>query len=435
MKFRKLPLFRKIYGYVDGINEQLACKERENQLLANEVIDQRLREKKRNGEKINVVFVCHRPAVWESLRSVYDELKKDSRFNVFVVAIPNKREKKGAGLNHEEYETEGAEEFWKEYGCINGYDYESGHWLDLRTLKPDYVFFQQPYNITRSPWYKSWIVSKYAKICYVAYAFDFIGDGVLEETTPPDFFQNVSFFFTQNSIDNKMVKAHLTDNNNSFTEFKVSGFPRYDRLEVFKNTDQPLWKYKGKDKRFRVLWTPRWCTNEGNCTFFEYNEKLTDFFCDNVEYEFVFRPHPQAFMNWERTGEYPAKKQEAYKQKYLNSSNMSIDTRKEYFDTIFSSDCLISDVSSFVADYFLSGKPVIYCHKKNMFNELSEHMAEGFYWVSSWQELEDTVNSLKAGDDPLKEKRQELIGELFGSTSGGRAAEKIKEYILEDALK
>ena len=122
----------------------------EYKLIAYENIGLRLQLKRINNEKIRVVFVCHRPSLWESLHSVYDALKADERFEVLIVAIPSKDKKSGVMMEHEDYTCEGAEEFWKGYGCINGYDYEKKEWLDLRELKPDYVFFQQPYNIIQS---------------------------------------------------------------------------------------------------------------------------------------------------------------------------------------------------------------------------------------------------------------------------------------------
>ena len=150
-------------------------------------INRRIREKLRNKEKIRVLFVCHRPAVWESLHSVYDALKQDERFDPMIVAIPNKKELPGVWLNHEEYETEGAEQFWKDYDCINGYDYQTKQWVDLKEYKPDYVFFQQPYNVTRCAMYHSKVVSRYAKIAYVAYYSPIVYDEVYVDCTPADY--------------------------------------------------------------------------------------------------------------------------------------------------------------------------------------------------------------------------------------------------------
>jgi len=397
--------------------------------IANEKIDLRLKNKKLKNEKINVVFVCHRPAVWESLHSVYDAMKQDEAFNVTIVAIPNKKELPVKWLNHEEYESEGAEEFWEKYGCINGFNYETKEWFDLKKLNPDYVFFQQPYNITRCPQYKSWVVAGYAKICYVAYASNFIGSGIFEETTPVDFVRDVSVFFTQNKMDDELVRNYLKQIKNNFTKAVITGFPRNDSIIFHQPQEVDIWKHTKEAGRFRVLWTPRWCTNEGNCNFFRYKDLLSTYMLNNDTYDFVFRPHPQAFANWISSGEISTEDLEAYKNKFMSSRNMNIDNNYDYLNTIYMSDCLITDVSSFIQDYFFTGKPVIYCHNKDCFNEFSREMAQGFYWVENFEQLVKTLEMLSSGVDPLKGRRQEILKSLF--SFGELASEKVKKYILE----
>ena len=138
-------------------------------LKAKEEIDARLARKKAAGEQVNILFICHRPALWTTLKDVYALLKADPLFNVQIVAVPQRNKIKGFGYFHEHFDSEGAEEFWAGEGCINGYNYETGKWLDLRTLSPDYVFFQQPYNIARPDCLLSSEVSQYAKILYLTY--------------------------------------------------------------------------------------------------------------------------------------------------------------------------------------------------------------------------------------------------------------------------
>lgn len=133
---RKLPVFRNVYGKfkaydikINGLESQLQC------LNAN-LINQKHIEKSKRGEKINLVFVCHRPQVWNSLKTVFEACNADEMFNVTIVAIPFKKQLPKMGFNHEFYETEGAEEFWKDYPCkvVNGYDYEMKEWMEYKGL-------------------------------------------------------------------------------------------------------------------------------------------------------------------------------------------------------------------------------------------------------------------------------------------------------------
>ena len=108
----------------------------------------------------------------------------------------------------------------------------------------------------------------------------------------------------------------------------------------------------------------------------------------------------------ECTGELPIAEATKYKERYKRIQNANIDNSKKYLEVFYSSDFIISDMSSILVDYFLTEKPIIYCHKTNQFNEFGSKIAEGFYWVHNWEELKRTIEMLKNGDDPLKEKRQ-----------------------------
>ena len=127
-------------------------------------IDKKLRDKKKRKKKIKVLFICHRPQVWGALKTVYEAFVNDSFFDVSIVAIPTKKCFPSIGFNHDEYENTGAEDFFKNAGCVHGYDYHSKSWLDLKSLLPDYVFYQQPYNGMRSEEYNSQAISRYVTL-------------------------------------------------------------------------------------------------------------------------------------------------------------------------------------------------------------------------------------------------------------------------------
>ena len=143
---KKLPFVRELENKFSLLEKRISDLENENNSLAWEAVQNRIAVKILQKKKINIVFVCHRPAFWSSLATVYDALKSDNLFDVKIVAIPIKEELPNLGYSHENYLSEGAEDFWKSYSCINGYDYQTREWLDLRTLHPDYLFFAFVFN-------------------------------------------------------------------------------------------------------------------------------------------------------------------------------------------------------------------------------------------------------------------------------------------------
>ena len=435
---KKIPIIKRLINRFTILDNEIKLLTKENASLKenikyceDEIWNLKRLIKIQNKDRIKVVFVCWRPSVWGSLKSVYEAMKADNHFEVIILTIPNKKQLPDLELNHEIYESEGAEDFWKGDNVLSGYNYETGEWFDLQTLKPDYVCFQQPYNACRTFTQKSWVVRKYAKLFYVHYASNFIGSGVLEESNPPDFVKDISLYFNQSQMDYDLIHEYLKKTNNTTTKQFLTGFPRYDNLEQYNNSESPLWSYPRTKNCFRLIWTPRWCTNEGNCCFFDYKDWFIEYSKNHPNLDFIFRPHPQAFLNWISSGELSEPEAEAYKNEYEKLPNTRIDNSKEYLSTFYSSDCMVTDVSSIVADYFLTGKPIIYCHKKDCFNDFSRKLSEGFYWVRNHKELEATLTMLQAGEDPLKQKRQDLIKEAFYIPKQS-SGELIKNIIKDD---
>lgn len=430
---KQMPGARSILFRLDALKDELQNLSFENQLLANENIDLRLKLKKINGEKVNVVFVCHRPAVWESLHSVYDALVKDDLFKVTIVAIPIKKQLPDKGFNHDVYESEGAEEFWESYGCVNGYNCETHEWLNLQTLEPDYVFFQQPYNVTRCNQYKSWVVSKYAKIIYVPYGIQVVGGYILDEVNPDDFLKNVFVYAATDRFNYRDLNEKISLKKIPTINVVNVGSPRIDWGRTPGLCDSRLWKYHGKERRFRILWTPRWTTNENTCTFFEYKEHILQYAKDNKDVEIMFRPHPQAFQEWDSTGEMTEKQQEDFRAK-CHECGVTLDETGDYLESIRTTDCFLTDITSLMAEFYLTKKPIIYCQKRNMFTELGENLAQGYYTTQNWKEVEETLNMLKNHNDPLLQRRLSILEHEL-CLSDKTVGESIKDILKKDALK
>lgn len=428
---RKLPVFRNVYGKFKSYDIKINDLESQLQCLNANLINQKHIEKSKRGEKINLVFVCHRPQVWNSLKTVFEACNADEMFNVTIVAIPFKKQLPKMGFNHEFYETEGAEEFWKDYPCkvVNGYNYETKEWLDIRTLNPDYVFFQQPYNVCKPECLKSWNVAKYATICHIEYGYP-TAKSIALESMPVDFMQNVSLFFIQTKDEFYWVTEYFNSISNTFTKNFLVGSTRLDVGKNYVRSESSLWKLHKADS-FRIVWTPRWTTNENNCHFFEYKDKFLKYCDDNQDVDFVFRPHPQAYLNYAQFNNFSLEKSKKYEESYSLRKNMTIDHVADFLPLFYSSDALITDYSSVVPEYFLTGHPIIYCKNNNSLNDNEGKFTEGFYYVHSWKELTDTLEMLKRGEDPLKEKRQDLIRSEFYLPPNG-AGHEIKELIKKD---
>lgn len=401
----------------------------ERLLKAKREIDERLARKRASGEKVNVLFICHRPALWANLRPVYEALKEDPLFRVRILAVPQRNKLKGLGWFHDRFESEGAEEFWTGEDCVRGYDAETGRWLDVRTLEPDYVFYQQPYNIARPDCLLSSEVSRYAKVLYLTYYILFGIDARTEQDTPVDFMRDLSFYFAQNEEDRRYMEGRLAIGGPNICRIRVTGHPRLENMGQRPAGECALWRRPGS---FRILWTPRWNTREGNCHFFSYREPLVRWCESHENTEMVFRPHPQAFREWRSTGEMTEEQEKALREEFSGEC-LHLDESADFYPQMFSSDVLVADNSSMIVDYYYTGKPIIYCTADGKNDGFEEMLMPGLYRVNTWEEAARQLEELREGRDPLRDVRAECARK-YREANGDDSTRKICDIIRADAL-
>ena len=122
---------------------------------------------------------------------------------------------------------------------------------------------------------------------------------------------------------------------------------------------------------------------------------------------------------------------EEYK-KSVEKHGASFDKNEMVGETFRQTGILITDYSSIILEFFLSGKPVIQCGKTNIcFDEIYEQIVQGFYIAENWEQLEEIVQKLLNGEDDLKTKRMNIIADIKKQHIG--ATERIVNFLIKDA--
>ena len=386
------------------------------------------------GQPIRVGFVCHMPSIWGKLSPLYRLLRDSPEFETLLIACPYRHRSFG----DRDYHDGGMFEFLQKEEQtipIKGYDETTDRWISLRNLSLDCVFFQTPYQETQFPKdFSSRSVSRHTRICYVPYHGTLIYKGEVEKTTHPEpFFRNVNMAFLGNAPECEYLSSrfpHLGIEKGSF----ATGSPMNDSLLGKPAKEDGSWNLPRSDSRKRILWTPRWTTREGNCHFFQYKDYFLDIAAKRNDVDFLFRPHPLMFQNLATTGEMPMEDQTRMIEIYDSLPNTSINNSGNYQNIFLTSDVLISDMSSIMAEYFVTGKPIVYTHREASFNEFGARLSEGFYWARNEEELDRVLGELIRGNDPLREKRASLTRELFRLPEGG-ASSAIADILKSRALR
>lgn len=387
----------------------------------------KMKNKKRDGEKIKIVFMCQLTHVWSCIESIYEAATKDEQIEAYVLAIPN-------DLEHPDNDTY---DFCKVKGCkvISAYDVNSGKYFDLEGLKPDYVFIPRPYDHYLPRPYRSKVVSKYAKVCYVSYCYVAEGGHILETCYNRFFAVNAYFVFPDNASTAAFSKGLFPISTKlGLRKVVQTPFPRFDLLKKYEGVESSNWQIAREHAAMRMIYAPRWATEEqlGITSFFTYKDFLFDFAKKHGDCELMVRPHPLAFRHFVEVGKMSKKDVAEYKQVCEESPNVQLDERKEYLDSFASADVLIADMSGVIIDFLAMKKPIIFCSYDQELNEANKTLIDAFYVSHNVEELEGYLEMLLRGEDPKKELRDAITKELIGECDGKNGA-RIVEMIKEDA--
>ncbi|MCM1180023.1 MAG: CDP-glycerol glycerophosphotransferase family protein [Clostridium sp.] len=314
---------------------------------------------------------------------------------------------------------------------INSYDEKNMTWVDLQSLRPDYVIYSRPYNNQYPKEYQSLEVCKYAKVCYVPYAFSQTSGTLFETTFNTQFLSTVYITFVPSQIRledcrKKFVIQYWFKTNH----FVYCGFPRFDLLVQKESSNQ---KYAGNRKT--IAWLPRWIVGDGvenkKSNFFKYCDAFIHYMDEHMENQLIIRPHPLMFESIIENGIMKEEEVEQLKARLLSHANIVIDADNDYLPTLRQADILVADFTSLLIEYFVTGKPIIYCDTADGFNADAQLMDSTLYHAENWTELESLLSQ---SEDILYGERQRAISCLI-PPNAGHIGRDILSYIVEDFQK
>lgn len=379
---------------------------------------------------IRVAFLCDYVPAWNKVKPMYERMLKDSRFSPVLLCVPS------------DISSDPAENDIYDYFCTHGYPeavnthLSDGNWLDLKTLGLTYIIYLRPYNYELPKPYENFRVARYCKVCMVLYGM-IMSEELMKSVMERNFMRHVYCYFaeTPQAARNNRRYGWLL-HGLKLQKSVFLGLPGKEEILASQAGTTHAWDFTQNE--FRAIWTPRWTKDPalGGTNFFEYYQVLPEFAKEHPEMAFLFRPHPMALTHFVQAGDMTAEEAEEFRRVCREIPNLSLDEEKDYLTTMWQSSVLISDKSGIMPEYFLMNKPLIFC-ASNLELTMAEHtrkMLEGCYVVYNKQELFACLQQLQQGIDPLAQRRQELIEELFGGI-GGTPSESMMEELVKDCRK
>ncbi len=372
--------------------------------------------KKNKSRNIRVGFIVQIPSVWNKNKVLYEEMQKNKRIEAAIICVPDPHDSDSSST-YRWFRQQGYECMDARVGEGPWNPVEStGGWINLRFMGLDYLMYGEPYNYCLPVPLKSHETSKYTRVCIATYGA--VATKAFLEIRPDDFYRDVYCCYAQ-------LEEEREYNIRQFAKTHRAGLQRTEFYgttvfaDIFNGRKEGGRQWAFSNNKVRVLWTPRWACEEvtGGSNFFKYKRILFQFAEENSDkVDFLFRPHPLAFDNFVRTGMMTEQEVEAFKNKCRDMENVSLDLEQGYTAAFWGSDFLITDISTIIVEYFITGKPIIFCESATIGNYLEyfKKVLSCCYMVKDETELTKAIKQLIAGNDPLKTKRESMAREILG---------------------
>lgn len=382
----------------------------------------RIRKSKEN-KPVKVVFLVTENSKW-GYQSLYEEFEKDKLFEpLVVVAVLNSVHK---GIDKTRMNLEENYNFFKSRGMNVEYGYKNHKYIDLKKFNPDIVFYEQPWGLPHI--YRPYKVSKYALTCHSSYGYELFNS---KGCYTKDFHKFLYTYFIDNILNTQRYESYHKGNSSNCV---TVGYPKLDvYLEKSNITTDKYWKDSNK---YKVIYAPHHSFEDKGlhmATFKQNGEFILNFAKNHPETTWIFKPHPRfkyaLLYNNIMT---PAEADNYYKE-WAKVGN--IYEQGDYFAIFKSSNLMITDCCSFLAEYLPSKNPLIRLLNNNSLslNAIGEKIVSAYYCSNNNMELADILEKLIIEkNDYKKEERINVIGEVIDFKE--KAAQKICSYLKKEVL-
>ena len=384
---------------------------------------------------IKVVFLTFYFEAWDALADVHANMVKDPRFDVTVISIPRRFSKDepfgGEDRVHEFLEARGVDHL-----RFNFEDSAEGL-ARLRTLAPDYVFINYPWQRNYQPGYRVDELAEFTKVCYVPYYS-------LALVNEPDVQGVAPYLFNQRSnqlasllfaMDPNILDAYATTSRGN-KHVHLTGTPKIDALVRKAAEHHDRWPLNNAGNR-RVIWAPHHSFSSSWLNFGNFTtmyQEILQFAKTHSTVDIVMRPHPFMFTT--------LVDREIIDQDVLNRwlaewnalPNTAIDHEGDIAHLFSAADLLFTDGISFLGEYPLAtGKPAIFYERAGHwpFSPIGELAAATTIRVHNFDEFKKAFKDFTA--DGLADRSREIAAlRTAAQPYPGQAAAKIIEVVVAD---
>ena len=370
-------------------------------------------------DRIKIGFVLFDSAMWcgDELFRLFERNERYEATVFFCLRPDEKTELTEENFHH------GLELF-----RARGLRVEDMHDFNKKIPKQDVLIFLTPYfgYLTRA--FRPNRLTAETLLTYIPYGF---------RTTYWNISKfKINFIAWKLFMDSKTLVQFISKNHGIDASRPVySGLPKMDGIFSDSGSEGDFdWKM-ARPNAVKIVWAPHWSIKGfayHRLATFQSNYKfLYEYAKNHPETSWVFKPHPQLLTSAVTTGVFPSTEAfRQYLQQWDELPNARVATGGWYQSIFESSDGMILDSGSFIAEYQYTHKPMLFLTRKGeYFSELGRAIIEANYHVDGTdfdgiaKFIEDVL--IKRNDTQLEARNRVFDAELNYVKDNGMSASEM----------
>ena len=351
---------------------------------------------------IRCVFLVHSIAMWDALADVYETMARDSRFYPIVISLHSRL----LGMGGFGGEADVSQAFLRLGVPHLRFDMEDSFQglAILKSLAPDVIFRQQQWDGDIAPGFATGELT-FSRLCLVPYGttivqqFDTQADqSSLSQLGFDQEYHRVAWYvFCETEHSQAFFRSFR---HSDPAKFVLSGYPKVDRLlEARGRGAWPIAEPHGRS--FRIIWAPHHSVNErslGFAVFASIYKAMLEWARQDRSIQFAFKPHPGLKNALATAGILTPQEYGQFLSEWCSLENCCA-CGEEYAELFDASDLLMTDGVSFLTEYQLFDKPLVFFDSGNhvAFNATGQMAEACAHKVRRFDEMQHVVRQYQRG--------------------------------------
>jgi hypothetical protein len=301
----------------------------------------------------------------------------------------------------------------------------------LRRIRPHYIFRQRPWTTDLPPELDGRSLT-FARLCYIPYGY--MVAGIEEQQFRQPFHRVCDYLFWPDEIHRELA---LADGVNDPARSFVTGYPKFDYICSSVEPEWPLPSFPRARTELKVLWAPHWTIQSRDQdplpirfgAIMHMHGAMVELAQAHPEWQIVMRPHP-ILMEQMRDGRVPDTLT-LFLREWDRLPNTAVHAGLDYAGLFRASDVMVTDGLSFLTEYPLLDKPLIFYRRpdSSRLNAAGENIVKACEVVHETPALGPLLRDIARGRENPRtvHARAEVRGAIHRYP--GQAADRIAEIL------